>query len=92
VGGGEGQAPAQPVRDRNPSIYQGEPMNKFQRKPRTFQAGDPEPADVASVRDCEGDQWVLIEPKTWLVLGDTPDCAVSWQGVLQYAPLTEVTR
>ncbi|WP_027947196.1 hypothetical protein [Amycolatopsis taiwanensis] len=63
---------------------------QFQPQQRVFQAGDPEPSDVARVRDNEGDVWERIEPMAWQVAGEDPDYAVSWQSLAPYAPLTEV--
>lgn len=62
------------------------------RDPRVFAQGDPEPADMAKVMDCDGDVW-FKGPKGWGLtksragdgLGDDP-----WSHVLGYAPVTEV--
>lgn len=60
------------------------------REPRTWNAGDPEPAGVTKVEDVDGDPWLRRADGKWYLgeYGATPN---DWrQLVTDLAPLTEV--
>lgn len=59
--------------------------------PRTFRAGDPDPAEEGLVlRDRDGDRWCYRDGAWWSVAVDhTLNSVKPWSFVLRYAPLVE---